>query len=252
MLVLEYLVVLVALCCCFALALLIPFIVGPIRMLRNSWQEADVDYVLDDETELPKQARRIVAELCDLGFADLGTWLHLGGANRATGRVALLEHPETLDVAKVLVVWTQRSASVSLAFQTRFADGTEAATANNRVTAGFPAPPGITGAWLPEVRDPEQLCHIHEQLQDAIGQGQPRVGVGSDPADYLREGSERTHASWVATGYYRLDEECRVYRPTLKGAILITWRLLWPIKPLFRAWRRHQTTRLMNRLGIEL
>jgi hypothetical protein len=191
------------------------------------------------------------AELRALGFADLGTWRHLG-ANRVTGRVALLEHPETFDVAKVLVIWSRGSESVSLMFQTRFADGTEAVTANNRVTAGFPRLPGITAAWLPEIRDPEELCEVHEQLRDAVARGQPRVGVGSDSAKFLRDGSRRIHANWVATGYYRLDDDRGVYRPTWKGAVLITWRLLWPIKPLFRAWRRHKTTRLLHRLDIEI
>jgi hypothetical protein len=120
------------------------------------------------------------------------------------------------------------------------------------VTAGFPQPPGISAAWLPEIRDAEELCEVHERLRDALAQGQPRVGVGGDAAKFLRDGSLRIHANWLATGYYRLDKDCGVYRPTWKGAVLVTWRLLWPIKPLFRAWRRRHTSRLLHRLGIEV
>jgi hypothetical protein len=249
MLPLETLLSMVVLGGCLLAVLLLPFIAGPIHMWRHLWQDADPDFAPEDEAALPNGARRIVAELLALGFADLGTWRHLG-ANRATGQVALLEHPDTLDVAKVLVVSSHRSRSVSLVFQTRFADGTEAVTANNRVMAGFPALPGITVAWLPEIRDPDELCEVHEQLCDALAQGQHRLGVGSEPAKFLRDESHRIHAHWVATGYYRLDDGCGVYRPTWKGAVLITWRLLWPIKPLFQAWRRHQTSRLLHRLGI--
>jgi hypothetical protein len=54
----------------------------------------------------------------------------------------------------------------------------------------------------------------------------------------------------VAAGFYALDEVHEVVRPTWKGAVLVTWRLLWPVKPLFRARRRWATRRLLDRLGI--
>jgi hypothetical protein len=59
-------------------------------------------------------------------------------------------------------------------------------------------------------------------------------------------------ANWVATGYYAFDAVRGVVRPTWKGAALITWRLLWPVKPLFRARRRRATRQLLDRLGISL
>jgi hypothetical protein len=57
-------------------------------------------------------------------------------------------------------------------------------------------------------------------------------------------------AAWVAGGYYAIDEERGVVRPTWKGAVLITWRLLWPVKPMYRSRRRRATRQLLERLGV--
>jgi hypothetical protein len=240
---------LAALACCLVLPWLLRFVVAPIRMRARSWQAADPVYAPDDEADLPPAARRAAAGLRALGFEDRGTWLH-DGAALATGRIILLEHPKTRDVARVVVVTVRARQSVTLLLQTRFADGAEVGTANSRVIAGFPLPPDVTTAWLPEVRDPAALYEVHAQLRDALGGGRERVGVGPDPAGFLRAGSARSLAAWVAAGYYALDEANGVVRPTWKGAALVTWRLLWPVKPLFRARRRRATRRLLDRLGV--
>jgi hypothetical protein len=241
---------LAALVGCLILPWLLQFVLGPVRMRARSWQSADPVYVPDDEGLLPPAAC-LAADLRSLGFEHRGTWQHHGAA-LATGRLILLEHPRTRDIAKVLVVTARTRKSVSLVLQTRFADGTEVVTANNRVIAGFPALPEVTVAWLPEFRDAESLYRVHAQLRGALGGAQERVGIGDDPAAFLRDGSVRSLANWVATGYYALDPVRGVVRPTWKGAALITWRLLWPVKLLFRARRRRATQLLLDHLGISL
>jgi hypothetical protein len=79
-----------------------------------------------------------------------------------------------------------------------------------------------------------------------------RLAVGADPVAYLIEGRERILAHHVATGYYYLDEARDIYRPTWKGAVLMTWRLLWPIRPLYRAWRRRPTHAFLRERGLHL
>lgn len=236
---------------CLLLPWLMLFITAPIRMKSRSWQKANPRYTSDDESHLPPIARIIAADLRTFGLEDRGTWRH-DGAALATGWVILLEHPRTLDVAKVLVVTTRKRRSISLVFQTRFEDGTEVVTANTRVTAGFPPLPGMTVAWLPAIRDADSLYRVHEQLRDALGGTRTPVGVGSDPAGFLQEGSARALANWVATGYYELDLARGVVRPTWKGAVLVTWRLIWPVKPVFRFRRRRATSRLLRQLGINV
>jgi hypothetical protein len=152
--------VLAALTGCLVLLWLLPFVARPVRMKFRSWQAADPVYSHDHEGWLPATARLAAIDLRELGFEDRGTWRH-DGAARATGWVVLLEHPRTRDTAKVLVVAVGTRQSVALVFQTRFADDTEAVTTNSLVISGLPPPPGVTVAWLPEIRDPASLYHVH-------------------------------------------------------------------------------------------
>jgi hypothetical protein len=55
----------------------------------------------------------------------------------------------------------------------------------------------------------------------------------------------------VDCGYYYRDELAGVQRPTWKGAILMTWKLCWPVKPIRLALRRHGARRLLHELESE-
>ncbi len=244
-------VVLAVLAGCLALPLLLRFVLAPVRMRARSRQAAAPVFTPDDEDRLPPAARDAAADLRDLGFDDRGTWRKEEPA-LGTSHVAVLEHPRTRDVAKVVVVTTGTRQTVTLMLQTRFADGTEAVTSNSPVVAGFPLVPGVTAAWLPELREAAPLVRLHARLRDALGGTRERLAIGPDVAAFLRDGATRVVAHWVAAGYYAPAASPGLVRPTWKGAALITWRLCWPIKPLFRASRRRATRRLLDRLGIAL
>jgi hypothetical protein len=57
-----------------------------------------------------------------------------------------------------------------------------------------------------------------------------------------------THA--VATGYYWIDERWGVYRPTWKGALLMTGKHAWPVRPIYRALRHRRTRGLLREAGV--
>src|SRR5262249_25024797 len=133
---------------------------------------------------------RMIADLGNLGFVARGHWKHVGHS-RATGQVTLLENPRTLDTARVLFVTSGAREAITLAFETRFEDGTEVVTGNNQITSGLPIPPEITSLWLPQVRDAGQLGRIHAEVRDRLGFGKKRLPVGQDAAAFLAAGSKR-------------------------------------------------------------
>ncbi|HJT79018.1 MAG TPA: hypothetical protein VJ739_17615 [Gemmataceae bacterium] len=224
---------------------------APIRFRWRYWHAADPTYEPLDGDDLPPDVAGMLDVLAELDFVFLGHWQHAGNPS-ATAYVTVMEGPQTRDVAKVLEVTTATRRQVTLVFQTRFEDGTEVATTNSRLTTGLRSPPGITAVWLPQVRDVWQLYRVHSQVRDGLGAGKERLPVGPDPVAFLKAGSDRMFRHWLASGYYYLDEARGVYRPTWKGAVLMTWRLLRPVRPLYNAWRGRQTRKLLNALDIEV
>src|SRR5262245_43678310 len=97
---------------------------------------------------------------------------------------------------------------------------------------------GITVVWLPEVRVTRELARWHSGVRQRLSPGKTCLPVGQDPVILLTEGQDRVRAHMVKTGYSYLDDAHGVYRPTWKGAVRMTWRLIWPVRPLFRAWLR--------------
>jgi hypothetical protein len=223
----------------------------PIRVRLTHRLSADAGFVPCEGDRLAPDVLRVVADLRDLDFVVRGHWWNKAHSV-ATGQLTLMEHPETLDAAKILVTRSGTSRHVSLIFQTRFDDGTEIVTANNQITAGLPPVPGVTAIWLPEERDPRRLGHVHDQVRDGLGAGKKRLPVGPDPVAFLEAGRDRMHAHFVQTGYFYLDEAGGVYRPTWKGAVLITWRQLRVVRPFHQAWRRRPTRKILHELGVSL
>lgn len=224
---------------------------APIRCRLTHWQSADSRFEPCQISDLTADVASIIASLEDLGFIIRGHWQH-AAQSPAWGQITMMEHPQTLDVAKIVVAEAGRSRQVALAFQTRFEDGMEIVTANNRSTVGLPPLPEITGLWLPEVGDTTELYSVHTKARDYLDLGRKRLSIGPDPVAFLIAGRNRAHAHWVAAGYWYHDESHGVYRPTWKGACLMTWRVLRPVRPLYHVWRRRPTRRLLRELGIRL
>jgi hypothetical protein len=225
-------------------------VMGPAISFRmRHWHDAVSEFEPCRSDSLAPGVTQIVDDLQQLGFRIRGYWRH-SGHSRARAVMAVLEHPRTYDVAKPLITSAGKRSHVTLLLQTRFDDGTEVNTGNNVLTIGLPALPGHTGLWLPQVRDSRELYRIHEQVSRRLEAGKTRIAIGPDPEAFLIEGRDRVLAHHVATGYYYYDRNHDVLRPTWKGAFLMTWRLRWPVRPLFFARRRRRTQKLLRELGI--
>lgn len=224
---------------------------APIRVRTNNFSWADSGFEPCEGNDRPPEFIRTITALESLGFLLRGHW-HLTGHSVATGQITLLEHPQSLDLVKVMISTAGNRRQFALLFQTRFDDGQEIVTANNPLTVGLPPLSETTVVWLPEVRDARQLHRVHVRIRDELARGRKRLAAGPDAAAFLHAGRERMLAHFVATGYYFLDESRGVYRPTWKGAVLMTWRLLWPIRPFYRAWRRRSTNKLLDQLDVQL
>jgi hypothetical protein len=227
------------------------FFKAAIRIRLEHWDSADMELEPCEDSGLAPDVNGMKAALKDLGFAVRGQWLHRGHS-LAMSQITLMEQPRTLDVARILATSAGKVRSLSLVFQTRFEDGTEVATANNQLISGLPKAPESTILWLPEVRDERRLFRVHDQVRDYLGPNKRRLSIGKDPVAFQTAERNRNLARFVETGHYFFDQSAGVYRRTWKGALLLTWRAFWPVRPVYRAWRHRQTSKLLRELGIHL
>ena len=73
---------------------------------------------------------------------------------------------------------------------------------------------------------------------------EPAIEPGAS-IKWLRDLHDRTVQRQFAAGYYRHDEGAGVYRKTVKGTFLMTWKLLWP-------WKQIRLARHARKLRREL
>jgi hypothetical protein len=91
------------------------------------------------------------------------------------------------------------------------------------------------------MEDARELYRAHTDVVAHLGpRSEPIVPLEGDPAAYQCAYTNRERARFKECGYFYLDPEADCYRPTWKGAVLLTWKLLWPVSAIRRARiRRH-------------
>jgi hypothetical protein len=163
-------------------------------------------------------------------------------------RVVLMRDAKTGEEASVVAIRGDDGRDQTLIeFSTKFADGREL-NVNNFGLGVFAPVPGKIIERFPAVTDPASLCRISRGL---IRRHYGGVNVTppddrGDPAGYLTAAMRRELTNQVATGYFRWDEASQAFRPTWKGAFLMTWKLLPPFRQVRESRVRRRAHRLME------
>src|SRR5437870_5163150 len=192
-----------------------------------------------------------VAALAADGFTQAGDLVRDRGVNIT--RVTLLEHPEG-ETATVAVVYSARGTAAPLVeFTVVLTDG-RVFDVNKSVAVPVFAPrPGPEVKRFPEVRDPVRLHRLFRTLLRRRF-GSPvlvRRDIARDPARFLAGISDTEYRAQVAAGYFRFDERPRRFRPTLKCAYLMTWKMLPPFATLGKRRLRREARELLREIGLE-
>ena len=243
---------------------LLLYLFGPIHIHRTQWSALEPDFKPFDPRgpesppEVSEYYGEVERELAGLGFDPLRSYSTRNSSPNASGFVILFRNAGTSEVAKIIaavaVSGPVRNVSALLVFSTEFADGTEVVTSNNRSPRIHPPRRSpFHGFVFPEVREAGRLLEIHHALVRRFEDGRIRIDpVSGDPDGYLSSREfHRPLANHVECGYYYRDEDAGVQRPTWKGAILMTWKLLWPAKPIRFALRCARARRLLRKLEAE-
>jgi len=169
-------------------------------------------------------------------------------------RVIMLQHPEG-ETATIAMVYSAKTGTAlpMVEFTAEFPDA-RMFDVNNSVTVPIFAPrPGHEVYRFPQVRDPLRLHKIFQVLlRRRFGSSTLRQrDVATDPARFLAEVMDAEYRGQMEAGYYRLDEKTRRWRPTLRAAFLMVWKMLPPFKQLAKAAIRRRARRELAEIGME-
>ena len=209
---------------------------------------------LDMESLPPEIAKFLMArtrDLFELGF-DEPTLVHLPNpAPHVTTYLILLVNRPAGDKALVTVVIGERAPyeqSFHVEFSTRFESGAEFNTHNISLLLAFPPGPQAVRTQVPSLRDPVRLYELHNFVMNKhVIHGKKVLYQQGEALDYLaRFTFVKSYEEQVQQGWLFYEEPRDMYRPTFKGAFLLAWGLVQPVKSLRKialAWRARRILR---------
>jgi hypothetical protein len=175
--------------------------------------------------------------------------------------IQLWIHPQRTDAALISLVFglTAQQQPIQSLFYTEFLSGFREGhpiliqTNNSTQLGSFPAMPDERTYCFPQVGSIEQLERIHRKLVD---RDQPRAAklislydrYGGDIERYATGILSDTYRKQAPNGYLKLDAASGYWKPTIKGAYLMTWGLLWPMSQIGMARVRRQANTLLREL----
>jgi hypothetical protein len=234
----------------------LPYIAAPIRVHARNWSSdrPDIGPVDPQGPTVPIEVRKllnsVVFDLNILGFELLG----FGSVQNASPSAlmsyfASFQDPRTADRVRFHVTHLQRVKAVHLLFLTVYEDGTHFLTTDAAGPSIIPQPRNRKGSLaFPQVKTSACLQKIHEVRVDRAGAVRARI---ADPIADVREFMAAQQETFVDMGYYYRDPaEGRLW-PTWEGAILMSWRMLWPVKQIRDMVRWRRAEKELRRLGID-
>ncbi len=242
--------------------ILTPFWLGPILIYRTQKQSASPSFEAFDPARhtVPDSIGVALAEseapLVGMGFSKVGEFFQTGFIQNMTTRVALLECPASRQYALVVGMYVNTDEAKLIAnyveVVAKFEDGRSLAVNNSPVVGSYGRVAEKTVEQFPDVRDPRRLVRLHRALMEQMGtleEARP-LAAEIDGATFLAESILREFEEQTRTGYLRHDASADAYRPTVKGAILMTWKQVPPISTIRMRRVRRRAAMLIAALGV--
>ena len=245
-----------------AALLLLPYYLGPVLIRAMQRMPADGRFERYDSTvhqspEMVRTAiRDAVASLTAAGFTPLGDAFRPVLMGQPAIQVTLLENRATEQKAMAAGIFQNLELVSSIATHveigTKLSDG-RLLLANNSATPTVFAPvAGKVAEILPSVRDAARLAAIHQRIVERTrGDTTPIRGEAHlDVLRFLDDAMRLEMEQQIPTGYLWLDDVAKAYRPTWKGAALMCWKLLPPLRGIRAARIRRREAALLAELGM--
>jgi len=257
----EWLIILIGIALC---VMLIPYVLGPILIYFTLRFRMPPTVISVDPRAhpLPAEARsyfsKAYEDLTAEGFEFLETILLPDLMPNVQTLFAMYVNRANADMAMSAIIVAQSGVDGELKtcyveFVRRYDDGVVVQTNNSSELNAFKTMPDEFTTKFWEEQDIRRLYALHQRLADRFRQrGQPinrfDTEYRGDTARFVAHAViEETFRDQIGTGY--LTETPSGFRATPKGAWLMTWKELWPIKRI-RRWREKRSAEhLLSELG---
>jgi hypothetical protein len=230
---------------------------------RHKTIPQDFQCIPIDLTKLPDSLvppfHRLAQELAQNGFTAAAHFYNPGLDDRPDGArtqswVSVWHNPDYTTIAQVIGVIAQvgnRAPKVANTFVLRseFADDTAIATSNSGSGEIFEKDPRILGVTWRELHDFALLRQLHDARVARSGRT-PVAHSNFDAGEFLRKTNQRVMKLQVEAELFAFDSAARLYRRTLRGSYLMTWRLLWPQKQMRQARQRRKLVAALAEAGM--
>ena len=236
-----------------AVTLLWRYILGPFVIWRKGRIQPVVTFDTLEAHELPSKILQVFeSQVTALKHEGFSLVAYLRKSDRVTTFLALMANHDSGDVAVLIDITAGAGAesvhTSSVEFGTEYTDGLEILTNSSSQVSVFRKTRARLVFKFPEVRDPRALYAIHRRLLAAHrSRSNVVLAVEGGEIQELARSIERDVARQESHGYYYLDPVAAVYRPTFKGAVLMTWRVAWPGSVIRRALEQRASAAALKR-----
>lgn len=236
----------------------LPFVLGPLLIRFTQKMKRSPTLIAFDPDDRPAPAAvqsyldDVEAALWSCGFE---VFEHVAMPDLAPNVKAiftLLGRPESDDLAMAVAAFGETGGLTVLRkyyveFATDFADGFELCTNNSADESAYCPLPHKKVLQFDRVKTAADLWRVHDRAAKEFGTGPKRpIPAKTAALDRLRAGMLKENTDQVAVGWLWYDEAADAFRPTWKGACLMTWKLAWPVSAYRLALRRKRSRRLLE------
>jgi hypothetical protein len=248
------------------LVLLAPYVVGPLlihRTLKLAAEPRLIPFALDHPS-LPREVARdfqtVTDQLRPVGFEPVAAFALPEQTPKVRAILLLLANRQARDLALASANYAEKPTGPPqrifyVEFVSRFRDGTVVHSNNSPQQGVFGPRPTHTAGRFSMVKEADRLYRLHQALVDRHPGG---IKVFRLDEEFAGDAQTTVATSLVEemeaqleTGYLYLSPEERAYRPTWKGACLMTWKLVWPVKAIRRLRQEREAARLLTELAVQ-
>jgi hypothetical protein len=225
-----------------------------------------VQRVDPEEVPLPPVVQEhmdlVGATLRDHGFEERGTLLLPSTTPNTIATLRLYVNPKdrvsalanSVFVSAKSVGDSKMSHQQYVEFTTRQQSGETFNTHNSQTASSFPPAPQTLTVRVPWINDIGQVYKIHQAVSAARGGSARKLlrldeNFRGDEIAYIQDCMREELTHGAGAGYLRLALDGTHYRATIRGAYLMTWKQLAPIKQVLAKIGRLRTERLLAEVG---